>query len=97
MTKAELKTKANDSSVEEFLNAISDEQKRADSFRLLEIFGKVTGERPKMWGPSIIGFGERRLKYESGRELDWMIVGLSPRKTNLTLYGLLGSPEQDAA
>src|SRR5258708_8946552 len=93
---AELKTKANDGNIKDFLNAIADEQKRADSFRLLEIFTKVTGEQPKMWGPAIIGFGEQRLKYDSGRELDWMIVGFSPRKANLTVYVLSGSPEQNA-
>ena len=96
MAKAEIKTKANDGSVEDFLNAIADEQKRADSFRLLEIFQKVTGAKPKMWGPAIIGFGERRLRYESGRELDWMIVGFSPRRADLTLYGLLGLPAQNS-
>lgn len=95
MAKAELKTKANDGSVSDFLDSIADERKRDDSHRLLAIFGKATGSEPKMWGPAIIGFGERRLKYDSGRELDWMIVGFSPRKASLTLYGLLGSPEQD--
>ncbi|MEP6847352.1 MAG: DUF1801 domain-containing protein [Acidobacteriota bacterium] len=95
MAKAELKTKANDGSVSDFLDSIADERKREDSYRLLEIFGKATGSEPKMWGRAIIGFGERRLKYDSGRELDWMIVGFSPRKANLTLYGLLGSLEQD--
>ena len=94
MAKAELKTKANDGSVDGFLNTIADEQKRADSYRLLEIFSKATGAKPKMWGPAIIGFGEHRIKYESGRELDWMIAGFSPRKANLTLYALAGSPEQ---
>ena len=96
MAKAELKTKANDGSVDDFLNTIGDEQKRTDSFRLVEIFSKATGAKPKMWGPAIIGFGERRLKYDSGRELDWMITGFSPRKANLTLYALTGSPEQNA-
>jgi hypothetical protein len=94
MSKSELKTKTNDGCVEDFLNTISDEQKRRDSLGLLEMFQKVTGEKPKMWDPAIIGFGERRLKYDSGRELDWMIVGFSPRKANLVLYGLIGSDEQ---
>ena len=96
MAKAELKTKANDANVDDFLNTIGDEQKRTDSFRLVEIFSKATGAKPKMWGPAIIGFGERRLKYDSGRELDWMITGFSPRKANLTLYALTGTPEQNA-
>lgn len=96
MAKAELKTKANETNVAEFLNTIADEQKRADSFRLLEIFQEATGEKARMWGPAIIGFGERRLRYDSGRELDWMIVGFSPRKTNFALYGLLGADGQKA-
>ena len=94
MSKSELKTKANDGSVEDFLNTISDEQKRRDAFALIDLFQRATGEPPKMWGPTIIGFGERRLKYDSGRELDWMIVGFSPRKANLALYGLLDTDEE---
>ncbi len=86
MAKSELKTKQTDESVEEFLNAVADEQQRVDAFRVLEIFKRVTGEEPKMWGPAIIGFGHRVLKYDSGRELDWMVTGFSPRKSNLTLY-----------
>jgi len=83
---AELKTKKNAASVKGFLNTIKDKQKRDDSFSVLEIMKKVTGEKPAMWGPSIIGFGNVHLVYESGRELDWMKIGFSPRKQNLTLY-----------
>jgi hypothetical protein len=86
MAKVELKTKLNESSVEGFLNSVVDEERRADCFRVLELMKKVTGEEPKMWGPSIVGFGSTHLKYESGRELDWMLVGFSPRKANITLY-----------
>ena len=86
MAKAELKTKLNDANVESFLNGVADEQQRADSFKVLELMRKITSEEPKMWGPSIIGFGSHHLKYASGRELDWMLVGFSPRKGNLTLY-----------
>jgi len=75
MAKAELKTKKNTTSVETFLNKVKDEQKRADSFAVLEMFTKATGEKPAMWGASIIGFGNVHLKYESGRELDWMKIG----------------------
>ena len=95
MAKAELKTKPNELSVEEFLKGIEDEKRRADAFQLLGIFERVTGEEPKMWGPSIIGFGSRLLKYESGRELDWMITGFSPRKANLTLYIMNGFAKYD--
>jgi hypothetical protein len=83
---AELKTKLNDASVTDFLNKIEDEEKRADSFTILKLMQKVTRQKPKMWGSSIIGFGNTHLKYESGRELDWFITGFSPRKQNLTLY-----------
>ncbi len=86
MAKAELKTKLNDASVEAFLNSVADEQQRADSFKVMEIMQRLTGEEPKMWGPSIVGFGSVQLKYATGRELDWMLTGFSPRKTSLTLY-----------
>ena len=88
MAKSELKTKKNEASVEDFLNAIKDERQRNDSFTILQMMKKATGEEPKMWGPSIIGFGNVHLKYESGRELDWFKMGFSPRKQNLTLYGV---------
>ena len=85
---AELKTKLNDASVTDFLNGIKDEGKRADSFEILKMMRQVTKQEPKMWGSSIVGFGNMHLKYESGRELDWFVVGFSPRKQNLTLYGM---------
>jgi hypothetical protein len=91
---AELKTKKNAASVEGFLNTVKDKQKREDSFSVLEMMQKITGEKPAMWGPSIIGFGNVNLKYDSGRELDWMKIGFSPRKQNLTLYVLCNSKEQ---
>ncbi|MHB8777663.1 MAG: DUF1801 domain-containing protein [Anaerolineales bacterium] len=87
---AELKTKVNDASVSAFLNNIEDEEKRADSFEILKIMKQVTRKEPKMWGASIIGFGDIHYKYESGREGDWFITGFSPRKQNLTLY-VMGS------
>lgn len=83
----ELKTKANDASVEDFINSIEDETKRQDSFDLLELFSKATGEKPKMWGSSIIGFGQYHYKSERSRqEGDWPLVAFSPRKQNLSLY-----------
>jgi len=92
---AELKTKLNEENVTDFLNSIKDEQKRADSFELLKLMQQVTKQEPKMWGPSIIGFGNVHLKYESGRELDWFVTGFSPRKQNRTIYGM-GSAESHA-
>lgn len=87
---AELKTKRNDASVEEFLNRIPDEARRRDCFTLLELMKKATRKEPKMWGPSIIGLGDYHYKYESGREGDWFSVGFSPRKQDLTLYLMAG-------
>jgi len=83
---AELKTKVNDASVAGFLNSVADEQKRKDSFEIMKIMQKITKEKPKMWGPSIVGFGSYHYKGASGREGDWMLIGFSPRKQNLTLY-----------
>src|SRR5690606_26458227 len=75
-----------EASVDEFIAAIADETKRADSVKIVEIMGRLTGEEPRMWGPSIIGFGKEPLKYASGRELDWPKVAFSPRKANISLY-----------
>lgn len=86
----ELKTRPNDLNVEDFINKVENETKRKDSFKILEIMKELTGEEPVMWGGSIVGFGSYHYKYESGREGDWMLVGFSPRKQNLTLYIMTG-------
>lgn len=83
---AELKTQKTGASVDAFLDKIEDETKREDTKKVAAWMSEATGAPAKMWGTAIVGFGERRLKYDSGRELDWMIVGLSPRKDSLTLY-----------
>ena len=83
---AELKTKVNNASVDKFLRGVTDETKREDSYKILEMMKKATKAEPKMWGTSIIGFGEYHYKYESGREGDSPLTGFSPRKQNLTLY-----------
>jgi len=87
---AQPKTQKTDASVEGFLNAVENERRRADSFALLELMREVTGEEPAMWGTSIVGFGTYRYQYASGREGEWMQVGFSPRKRNLTLYIMPG-------
>ena len=88
---AELKTKVNDASVVDFINAVPDENKKKDSLALLKLFSKITGEEPKMWGTSIIGFGMYHYKSEKSRqEGDWPLTGFSPRKQNLSLYLMLG-------
>jgi hypothetical protein len=86
---AEPKTKETTESVAAFLDKIVDKTRREDCLAVVDIMRAVTKEEPKMWGSSIVGFGRYRYKYESGREGEWMITGLSPRKGDLTLY-LLG-------
>ncbi len=85
-----LKTKRNPANVKAFLKTVKDEQKRADSFALLEMMQEITGEPPMMWGSSIIGFGSYHYRYASGQEGDWMLTGFSPRKQALTLYVMSG-------
>lgn len=94
---AELKTKQNSADVHEFISAFADsEQKRNDSFELLKFFEDVTGFEPKMWGPSIIGFGSYHYKSERSRqEGDWPLVGFSPRKAAISLYVYTGSPKHE--
>ncbi|HEY2348425.1 MAG TPA: DUF1801 domain-containing protein, partial [Puia sp.] len=70
---AELKTKKTELSVQSFIKKIPEAQKRKDALLMIDLMGKATKAKAKMWGTSIIGFGDRRLKYESGRELDWFI------------------------
>ena len=92
---AELKTKQNGQSVNDFLQAVPDERRRDDSFVILDLMKEVTGQEPKMWGDSIIGFGNYHYKYATGREGDWFLTGFSPRKQNLTLYIMSGFDEYD--
>lgn len=92
---AELKTKASDASVEEFLQSVPDERKQQDSRVLLAMMQTATGAPPQMWGSSIVGFGSYHYTYASGREGDWFVAGFSPRKQNLTLY-LMGGLDQHA-
>lgn len=83
---AENKTKETNESVKDFLNKIADEKVRADSKKIAGMMEKATGVKPKMWGDAIVGFGKQTLKYASGRDVEWMLVGVSPRKANITLY-----------
>lgn len=91
---AELKTTQNNASVDDFLNSVQEDQKREDSKTLDKLFQKITGKPPKMWGPSIIGYGLCNYRYKSGREGEWMVAGFSPRKNALTIY-LMGGFEGD--
>lgn len=91
---AEQKTKPTDQSVESFLDNIADESVRDDCTALVKLMKKVTGSKPKMWGPSIVGFGEYHYKYDSGHEGDACLTGFSPRKQNITVYVMPGFAEQ---
>ena len=91
----EAKTKPTNQSVDKFLKTIPDATKREDSMKVAAIMTEITGEKPKMWGTSIVGFGSRHLKYASGREGDWPLIAFSPRKQNLTLYIVGGGLSED--
>ncbi len=83
----EIKTKPTTANVEDFINSVTDEQKRKDCFVLLEMMKKASGEDPVLWSSSLIGFGNKRYKSPAtGREVDWLLIGFSPRKANLSLY-----------
>jgi hypothetical protein len=91
---AELKTQKTKASVAGFIDTVSDDEQRADAKKLLAIFKEATGEKPAMWGPSIVGFGSYHYKSErSSQEGDWMLTGFSPRKGNLTVYVMPGFTE----
>ena len=94
MAGSENKTRPTGASVTAFIDAVENDTRRRDARTLLAMMKKVTGEKPKMWGPSIIGFGEYHYKYESGREGDMLNVGFSPRKANMALY-VMGSIAED--
>jgi len=84
---AAVKTTQNSESVEDFINAIDDENKRKDSFYILNLIKKISKEEPKMWGKSLIGFGKLRYKSPaSDHEVDWFTIGFSPRKATISIY-----------
>ncbi len=90
------KTKPTEMSVAAFVDALTNQARRTDAKALIKLMAKATGERAKMWGPSIIGFGTYHYKYESGREGDTVLVGFSPRKAALVLYGVTGSENAES-
>src|SRR5262245_24087326 len=93
---AELKTKRTNASVKAFLDKVTDDERRKDCQALVRMMKQATKAEPRMWGPSIIGFGDYRYKYPNGRENDWFLVGFSPRKQDLTLYIMAGFDKHDA-
>ena len=95
MAKANNKTVENEGSVSEFLSSVADDKRREDAMTVDEMMSTITGEEPKMWGTSIVGFGKYHYKYESGRKGDFMKVGYSPRILNLTIYIMTGFDRYD--
>ena len=95
MAKAKNKTVKTEGSVKDFLDSVEDETKRKDSIEIDKMMQKATGKKPKMWGKSIVGYDEYHLVYDSGRELDWMRIGFSPRKANISLYIMDGFGKYD--
>jgi Domain of unknown function (DU1801) len=93
---AKPKTKATEASVDAFLNGVANEQQRADAFHLLELMKEITGQQPKLWGPTMVGFGEYHYVYDSGHEGDAFLAGFSPRKSALVLYFMAGLEERFA-
>lgn len=93
---AELKTKPTEQPVLAFLNRIENDTRKQDCLTVMELMKDVIGEEPRMWGDSIVGFGSYHYRGKSGREGDWMLVGFSPRKQNLTLYIMAGFEQYDA-
>jgi len=90
----ENKTQPNNRSVADFIAGIPDERLRGDCQAVLELMRRITGCEPRMWGDSIVGFGQYHYRYASGREGDWFLTGFSPRKQNLTLYLAQGFDQQ---
>ena len=85
-----MKTTQNQKSVNKFLKSVENDRRREDGFEVLKLMEEVTGQEPKMWGDSIVGFGKYHYKYESGREGEMPLVGFSPRKQSMTLYIMPG-------
>ena len=93
---ADNKTKPTELSVAAFIDALTDQTKRAEAKALVKLMQSTTGEKPKMWGPSIIGFGTYHYTYDSGREGDMPLISFSPRKAAAVLYSLTGFSGADA-
>ena len=93
---AENKTKPTTQNVAEFIDALTDPARRADAKALIKLMQSATGEKPKMWGPSIVGFGSYHYRYDSGREGDMPLIGFSPRKAATVLYNMTGFSDSEA-
>jgi hypothetical protein len=93
---ADVKTKRTGASVTAFINGIEDRQRRADARKVAAMMRAATGEKPKLWGPSMVGYGSYHYRYASGREGEWFLTGFSPRKQNISVYIMPGFDDFDA-
>ncbi len=91
---AETKTQPTKQSVKDFIAGLTDEQTRADCLTVAKLMEEAAGSKGVMWGASIVGFGTTKITYAGGREADWPLIAFSPRKQNLTLYGMAGEDDQ---
>ncbi len=91
---SELKTRPTDASVEDFINGVQNARRREDARAVCAMLGEITGEKPVMWRPSIIGFGRYTYVNTTNKPADWPIIGLSPRKANLSVYIMPGFTER---
>jgi hypothetical protein len=87
---AEIKTKVGQENITDFLNTITPEQKKKDAFQLLELFQKITGLTPQLWGGAIVGFGKYDYQQKGGQKGEWFLTGFSPRKSNISIYLMAG-------
>lgn len=92
---SKVKTRQTEADVDAFLQSVSNERRRSDAQTVKTLMERITGCEPRMWGPSIVGFGAYHYRYESGREGDWFLTGFSPRKQALTLYIMPGFTRYD--
>jgi hypothetical protein len=92
---ADNKNKQNEGDVLAFLNSVEHPKRKEDSFAIMDMMKEITGEEPKIWGKSMVGFGSYHYTYASGREGDWFITGFSPRKQNMSLYIMAGFERYD--
>ena len=93
---SEAKTKPTTASVGRFIATVTPEQRRLDALAVMKLMKQATGESPRMWGPTIVGYGRYCMTYASGRQAEWMLTGFSPRKASLVLYIMTGFPRQAA-
>lgn len=93
---AEIKTKPGQENITDFLNSITPESKKKDAFQLLELFQKITGLQPQLWGGAIVGFGKYEYQQKGGQKGEWFLAGFAPRKSNISLYTMAGFEQYES-